>query len=260
MFADLRGALAYTMVTQAWIQVYVEALQRVHDPTNLDVRRLNAVTRKLQQKPGKLIFKAMTCIKECDIHTDSGYRRMTEVEDVKGYGMRGLCLLRRGIGPDKKQIVHLLESICSEHSLTIRSSYGAELLAATHGVDDVYYILVTLVELRQGCFNTKELQAIKEKGGLALKVTLTMDAESVYKSITSRDLKAPAEKTLLGHVWWLRDLIRIGIIHSVQWCDTRDMTADGHTKGCIDRAGLLEVMQGHQAYKHELKRYTPHRR
>eukprot|EP00959_Pyramimonas_sp_CCMP1952_P043488 909498-Pyramimonas_sp.AAC.1 len=26
-----------------------------------------------------------------------------------------------------------------------------------------------------------------------------------------------------------------GIVHCVQWCDTRDMTADGHTKGSIDR-------------------------
>eukprot|EP00959_Pyramimonas_sp_CCMP1952_P452943 9467426-Pyramimonas_sp.AAC.1 len=22
-----------------------------------------------------------------------------------------------------------------------------------------------------------------------------------------------------------------GIVHSIQWCDTRDVTADGHTKG-----------------------------
>eukprot|EP00959_Pyramimonas_sp_CCMP1952_P169371 3537996-Pyramimonas_sp.AAC.1 len=26
-----------------------------------------------------------------------------------------------------------------------------------------------------------------------------------------------------------------GIVRSIQWCDTRDMTADGHTQGSIDR-------------------------
>ena len=57
MFVSLRGALAYAVITQAWILVYVVALQRVQTPTNLEVRRLNAVTRKLQREPKKLIFR-----------------------------------------------------------------------------------------------------------------------------------------------------------------------------------------------------------
>ena len=36
------------------------------------------------------------------------------------------------------------------------------------------------------------------------------------------------------------------IVESAQWCDTRDMTADGHTKGSIDRELLLQVMAGCQ--------------
>ena len=50
-----------------------------------------------------------------------------------------------------------------------------------------------------------------------------------------------------------------GIVHSVQWCDTRDMTADGHTKGSIDRDLLLQVMSGSQTFKCELKTYAPFR-
>ena len=49
------------------------------------------------------------------------------------------------------------------------------------------------------------------------------------------------------------------IVHSVQWYDTRDMTADGHTKGSIDRDLLLQVMSGSQAFKYELKTYAPFR-
>ena len=73
------------------------------------------------------------------------------------------------------------------------------------------------------------------------------------------DLKTPTEKTLLGHVSWIREMMQNGIVDEIQWCDTRDMTADGHTKGSIDRKQLLEVMQGYQAFQHPVKKYKPHR-
>eukprot|EP00959_Pyramimonas_sp_CCMP1952_P427249 8948083-Pyramimonas_sp.AAC.1 len=85
---------------------------------------------------------------------------------------------------------------------------------------------------------------MREVGGLAIKVSPTIDAESVYKSLSSKDLKIPTERTLLGHISWIRGLMDIGIVHNVQWCDTRDLTADGRTKGSIDRELLLEVMSG----------------
>ena len=263
LFVSLRGALAYTTLTQAWIQVYIVSLQRIQQPKNIDIRRLNAVTRKLRQEPKKLIFSAMTCTGTLDLHTDSGYRRVEDAEDHKGYGMRGLCLLRRGDRPNNKgKAVHLLDSVCKSHRLTVRSSYGAEMLAAAHGYDDAYPTLLTLIELKQGVLKPETLKRYRETGGLnlVLKVTLTIDAEGVYKSLTSRDLKTPAEKTLLGHVCWLREMLTLGLINTLQWCDTRDMTADGHTKGSIDRELLLEVMIGKQSFKHDTQRHTPHRK
>eukprot|EP00959_Pyramimonas_sp_CCMP1952_P395257 8281870-Pyramimonas_sp.AAC.1 len=50
-----------------------------------------------------------------------------------------------------------------------------------------------------------------------------------------------------------------GIVRSIQRCDTRDMTADGRTKGSIDRSMLLQIMGGIQAYKHDLKSHAPDR-
>eukprot|EP00959_Pyramimonas_sp_CCMP1952_P424259 8886544-Pyramimonas_sp.AAC.1 len=50
-----------------------------------------------------------------------------------------------------------------------------------------------------------------------------------------------------------------GIVHSIQWCDTRDMPADGHTKGSIDRDMPLQVMGGKRTFKHDLQRHTPYR-
>ena len=134
----------------------------------------------------------MKCLRSVDLQSDSGYRRITEAEDEKGYGMRGLCLLRRGQRIlDGIMIVHLLDSICRSHRLTIRSSYGAEMIAMSHGYDDAFPTLVSLVEIKDGPLRPEELKDYREKGGLKLSVVLTIDAESVFKSVTSRDLKTP---------------------------------------------------------------------
>eukprot|EP00959_Pyramimonas_sp_CCMP1952_P449901 9420303-Pyramimonas_sp.AAC.1 len=50
-----------------------------------------------------------------------------------------------------------------------------------------------------------------------------------------------------------------GIVHNILWCDTRDMTADSHTKGSIDTDMLLQVMGGIRAFKHDLRSHTPDR-
>ena len=119
--------------------------------------------------------------------------------------------------------------------------------------------MVTLFEFIYGVISPEELKLYREQGGLKLIVIMTTDAESAYKSLTSRGLKTPAEKTLLGYVSRIRALLQLKVIEAIQWCDTRDMTADGHTKGCIERDLHLEVMSGHQAYKHDVKRYSPYR-
>jgi len=154
MFVSLRGALAYTTLTQCWIQVSIVALQRVQEPTNLEVRRLNGVTRKLQQCPRKLMYVAMKPNGQVDLHSDSGYKRIDKAEDEQhGYGIRGLCLCRCGEPrkhPETKvysvaannyqspegstgngtplpvraskpitTAIHLSDSICKSHRLTI---------------------------------------------------------------------------------------------------------------------------------------------
>ena len=81
-------------------------------------------------------------------------------------------------------------------------SYGAETIAASHGFDASYPALVNLVKLKFGVLRLERLKLYREDGGLALTAVLTTDAGFVFKPITSRDLKTPAEKTLLAHVAW----------------------------------------------------------
>ncbi len=41
------------------------------------------------------------------------------------------------------------------------------------------------------------------------------------------------------------------------WVDTRDMHADGLTKGVVDRIALHQIMNGIVAMEHECKIFTP---
>eukprot|EP00959_Pyramimonas_sp_CCMP1952_P267343 5589664-Pyramimonas_sp.AAC.1 len=141
-----------------------------------------------------------------------------------------------------------------------RSSYSAETLAAAHSLEDCYPTIVTLHELHAGPLTPTGLKDILELGGLSIKVTLmTIYAESVLKSLSSKDMKKPAECTLLGHISWIRKMVERGTVHSIQLRDTRDMTADGHTKGSIDRYMLLQVMGGTQSFNRDSKSHTPYR-
>ena len=72
-------------------------------------------------------------------------------------------------------------------------------------MEDAYPSIITLIELKQGVPSAEQLKKFCDLGELPLQVTLTVDAESVYKSIPSLDLQTPSEKTLLGHVMWIRD-------------------------------------------------------
>eukprot|EP00959_Pyramimonas_sp_CCMP1952_P114542 2394705-Pyramimonas_sp.AAC.1 len=56
MFVSRRGALAYALITQLRLMVHAVSLQRVQEPTNIRVRRLNAINRKPQASPEKIIF------------------------------------------------------------------------------------------------------------------------------------------------------------------------------------------------------------
>eukprot|EP00959_Pyramimonas_sp_CCMP1952_P282238 5899175-Pyramimonas_sp.AAC.1 len=177
--------------------VYVVSLQRVQEPTNLQVRRLNAITRKLQACPKKIVNPAMTPTGEVDIHSDSGYRRLTgDTDDEEnGYGIRGANLLRRGNAHNGKPVVHLIDAYCKSHRLQVRSSYSAETLAAAHNLEDSFVTIVTLHELKAGPLTPTQLKDGMEGNGtgLATKVYLTIDAESVFKSLSSKDLKKPTE-------------------------------------------------------------------
>eukprot|EP00959_Pyramimonas_sp_CCMP1952_P422872 8858121-Pyramimonas_sp.AAC.1 len=91
----------------------------------------------------------MTPTGEVDLHSDSGYRRLSgdADDDVKGYGLRGANLLRRGNASSGKLVVHLTDAHCNSHRVPVRSSYSAETLAAARHLEDGYPTIATVHEL-----------------------------------------------------------------------------------------------------------------
>ena len=75
--------------------------------------------------------------------------------------------------------------------------------------------------------------------------------------MTAVFVKTPAEKSLLCHVQFLRELLDHGVLEAIVWLDTRDMFADGLTKGAVPRDALLHILDGAYNLTHEPKVWKP---
>ena len=98
---------------------------------------------------------------------------------------------------------------------------------------------------------------LREQGGHVVPMTLQLDALSVYAVITALYIKTPAEKSLLSHIQYIRELLDLGILRQVAWIDTRDMASDGLTKGNVERSLLHMIMDGYHKLSHECKVWSP---
>ena len=84
-----------------------------------------------------------------------------------------------------------------------------------------------------------------------------IDALSVYAAITAAYIKIPSDNGTLMHVQYMRELLDTKVVHSLIWSDTRDMCADGMTKGTVDRMLLDKCMQGTSEVNHQMKVWHP---
>ena len=80
--------------------------------------------------------------------------------------------------------------------------------------------------------------------GYLIELYVWIDARSVFSAVENENFKYPTEKSLLSHISWIKQLTTSKIINILGWVDTRDMIADGMTKGSIDRSQLISAMKG----------------
>jgi hypothetical protein len=114
-------------------------------------------------------------------------------------------------------------------------------------------LTVTLFEIKYGPLGADRLRKIRDDGWCDYSVihtSILIDAKSVYESLRATTFKPPVENSLSGHVLWLREMHSKGLIQDIVWTDTRDMYADGLTKGVIKRDALRELMKGTMKLRH----------
>ncbi len=131
-----------------------------------------------------------------------------------------------------------------------RSTFAAEVLSAGDATDQGIVLSQLLYEVEHGVLTAEQARNRRTQGGF-VSTSLYVDAKSVFAAITATILKTPTEKSLLCHVQYLRELLGKQIIHFLVWLDTRDMGADGLTKGTVAREHLQLYMEGKMHIQHE---------
>ena len=258
LFRSLLGAAAYFLITQFWLMVYIVSLQRkLKAPLIIHIRRRNAVVRVAQKRPAMIIYKAMTPTNVLEVHSDSGFSK----EQEAGYGIRGANFLRHGTClKDGSPVIHLLDSQCRSHKHVTRCSFSAETRAAVIAADEILALATSLHEVTFGVLSPSEARKLRDDGLCRIRTILAVDSMSLWSAVAAQVVRVPTEKNLAVHLFWLKELLTTGALTTLRWCDTRDMTADCHTKGSIDRAAILLLMKGLFKFQQAVKDFTALRR
>ena len=171
--------------------------------------------------------------------------------------MKGVFILLAGGGTGRviSDVVHILDYAARKQQHVTRSTFAAELFSARDGVDHGLLVNITLHEIERGCRGAGEARRLREEGGLAFKMWLCIDAMSVLAAMSAEPVRAPAEKSLVGHLLWLREFADRGILTGAAWVDTRDMLSDALTKGSVDRSLIEAALNGTWRVQHTPKEW-----
>ena len=212
--------MAYSLLTQFWLAVYVVSLQRnTKKPLVIHIRRLNAVVRVAQKRPAKIIYIAMIPTGTLECHADSGFSR----EQDKGYGIRGLNMMRQGKAKATKETVwHLLDSQCRSHKHVTRCSFSSETRAAVVAADELIALGFTLHEFAHGPQTPLQGREIMEHGGSTIETVLVTDSMSLWSGVAAATVRVTTEKNLAVQLFWLREMLDKQVLKKFRWCDTRD--------------------------------------
>ena len=80
---------------------------------------------------------------------------------------------------------------------------------------------------------------------------------SVYAAVTALFIKILADSSVVCHLQYIRELLDNGGMFAIAWVETREMLADGMTKGVIDRQDIHDCMSGQVRDTHEMKIWRP---
>ena len=139
-----------------------------------------------------------------------------------------------------------------------RATFAAELHAALDAANHGLKILACLTEIQLGSHKASKLLELQNAGSLAFEHHLCIDARSVFDAVANTGTPKPAEEHMTLHVLKLQEWLREKLVDKLWWIDTRDMIADGLTKGSVDRTAILRLTeQGEWLLQHEAAALPP---
>ena len=95
-------------------------------------------------------------------------------------------------------------------------------------MDCVDQVVQILYKVEHGAMTATQARTRRMDGGF-VPLSRSIDAKSVYAAVTATFIKRPADRSLLCHIQYLRELLDRRILPCLTWLDTRDMSADGLT-------------------------------
>ncbi|MFM7983037.1 MAG: hypothetical protein ACKPKO_27310, partial [Candidatus Fonsibacter sp.] len=143
--------------------------------------------------------------------------------------------------------------ISRQQRKVVRATFSAELMGACDAVDKGILLSQMLHEIYTGDCTVVGARQRRDHGGYNVPMILYIDAMSVFAAVTASFIKIPADNGMLSYVQHLRELLDTRVLTAIAWVDTRDMVADGATKGSVDRSQLHCCMNGTSTLAHELK-------
>lgn len=151
---------------------------------------------------------------------------------------------------------HILEYASKKQRHVTRSTFAAELFGCCDTCDTLLVAILALHEVETGTMCIDQARRLREYGPYHYPTYIFVDAMFVFSAITAQVVKAPAERSLISHVQWLRELLDHRVIHSIAWVDTRDMHGDGLTKGKVSRELIHDLMKGAYILRHPVKLWS----
>ena len=253
-FRSLRGAVAYTLLTRADVAVYVVALQRrqPENTTYAHIKAINAVVVRLQTCPVALTYKKLGAVTSFITISDSAFKK----EDDTGHAVKGVIILRVEHGKYQTGNCHVIDYVSKRIRFVTRSTFSSELFALCDACDYSMLLRQVMHEFTHAPLTATTARLLRE-GKLRTSVTIAIviDALSVYAAITAAHIKTPADCSLLSHLQYVRELLDLYIIQQLIWSDTRDLLADGLTKGTVERTALAAAMAGRLNVEKEKKEW-----
>ena len=263
-FRSLRGAVAYCLLTRADVTVYVVALQRLQEAqvTWRHVKALNVIVRRMQSRPKSLTYRYLGPHTQFVVYTDAAFKK----EETTGHALKGKAIVRIAYTTSTDKLchlkvpvaAHLVEFLTKRVRNVTRSTYSAELFSLCDACDHAMLLRQIVHEFRHGPLSAagaRDLREGSQKSDVLLGILI--DAMSVYASVTANHIKIPAEKSLLSHLQFVRELLDRGILSILGWTDTRDMLADAMTKGAVDRDRIELALDGYLRMDYEAKVWKP---